>query len=361
MAQETLTKLDNLIRDLSSDEKQSNNDIASVEIGKDCKGNTILMPILGFGLYMVTNENMEQVVRNAIDVGYRHFDGASFYKNEKSFGDVISKLIKENKIKRSDIFITSKVWMDKMSYKDTIESAKQSLADLGKDIGYFDLFLVHWPRKNMHIECYDAILELYYNHITRAIGVSNYLANDFIQLLNGFGLQINEKVGKIEEIKDKDKDKDEDKNIYQTKNKFVLPMINQLHINPLYYQKDLFDFHKKYVPGLVIQAYKPLERGGKDLLENELMVDLAKKCNCTVAQLCIQWGLQHKFVVLVKSSNKGRMKQNIDTVVVLGAEKNGDNKGIDVKDLETIDGLTNKDSIEKWMKRYQSRKTQYDE
>eukprot|EP01084_Bolivina_argentea_P214654 364405_1 len=270
----------------------------------------VTMPAIGFGLYNVVQT--EQVTINALKAGYRHFDGASFYKNEHVFGTVLKK----NKISRNEIFITSKVWNDMQGYDKTIESFNKSLSDL--DCEYIDLFLVHWPVSNKHCDTWKALEKLYRDEKCKAIGVSNYLKDDFEELL---------------------KHNESNKN-------FIKPSVNQLCINPLYYQKDLFSYFQNE-HNIIIQAYKPLERGGHNLLKHEKILNISKKYNITPAQTCLKWGFQNKFVEVVKTKTPKRMTENINALFL---------KDFTSDDMEYLNSATTKENIDTWHKRYLKRK-----
>lgn len=277
---------------------------------KMCNG--VKMPQIGFGLYQV-NENVETVVKEAFEVGYRQFDGASFYKNEKAFGDAVTKL----KIPRESYFVTSKVWNDMAGYETTLQSAEQSLKDL--QTHYFDLFLVHWPVPGKHTDTWKAVMKLYNEGKAKAIGVSNYLQSDYKELENA---------GLI------------DDNLF--------PMVNQLNISPLYYDESLIKYNKD--KKMLIQAYKPLERGDDSLLKNETIINLSKKYEMTPAQLILKWVQQKEMVILVKSIKKERMSENIAIF---------NKKNINNEDIAKMDSLTNQNTLKTWKERYLKRKWEY--
>ena len=134
--------------------------------------NGVNMPVIGLGTSLVEGQDCVLNIKQALQLGYRHIDTASAYKNEKSIGSAI----KESNIPREEIFITSKVWKDSMGYENTIKSFNKSLEDL--ELEYIDLFLIHWPRnndKNLNIETWKALETLYKEKKVRAIGLSNFL------------------------------------------------------------------------------------------------------------------------------------------------------------------------------------------
>lgn len=202
-------------------------------------------------------------------------------------------------------------------YDKTIESFNQSLKDL--DTEYIDLYLVHWPVPDLHCDTWKALEKLYRDGKCKAIGVSNYIKTDFEELL-----QFNEK----------------------NKN-FIKPSVNQLCINPLYLQSDLFDYYQNE-HDVIIQAYKPLERADDKLLKHEKIVKISEKYNISPAQVCLKWGFQHNFVELVKTNTPKRMTENINSLFL---------KDFSKEEMEYLDSITTKQNIENWTKRYIKRKT----
>ena len=215
------------------------------------------------------------------------------------------------------MFITSKVWNDQQGYDATIKSFNQSLKDL--DCEYIDLYLVHWPVPKKHCGTWRALEKLYRDGKCRSIGVSNYLKGDFEELLA----------------------------FNQDNKHFIKPSVNQLCINPLYYQPDLFDYFRNE-HNVVLQAYKPLERADEKLLRNETVLEMSKKYKITPAQCCLKWGFQHGFVELVKTKTPSRMKENMDALFV---------KDFSAEDLHSLDAITTPQNLESWHQRYVKRKT----
>ena len=272
----------------------------------------VWMPAIGFGLYNIAPSDMERVVVSALQCGYRHFDGASFYDNEAAFGAVLRK----HKIARNEVFVTSKVWNDAHGVEATMASFSASLKAL--DCEYLDLYLVHWPVPDAHCATWTALERLYRANIVRAIGVSNYVRTDWNELLSA-------------NVRNKN---------------FITPSVNQLCLNPLYYRSELVDFFRSE-HGVVLQAYKPLARASATLLENERVVAMSKKYDISAAQCCLKWGFQHCFVELVKSSTPSRIKQNMDALFLPDMEE---------KDVAYLDGLTTQETLKAWDERYVKRK-----
>ncbi len=255
--------------------------------------NGIQMPEIGFGTYLTTKEDEEfsTVLADAITAGYRHFDTASFYKNERQLGDAVKK----SGIPRKDFFITSKVNLDEMGYEKTKETFAATLSRL--DMNYVDLYLIHWPCLNgepenwreLDTETWKAIEELYEEGKVRAIGVSNFLVHHLENLL----LECR-----------------------------IVPMVDQIEFHPGYTQEETREFCKER--GIVVEAWSPFGRGA--VLEDEYLLSLARKYHVSTSQICLRFILQCGAVPLPKSSSVPRMKQNQD---VYGFELSAeDMKGI---------------------------------
>lgn len=238
--------------------------------------NGVKMPNLAFGTFKVNEGDDVQIILDAINVGYRHFDTAAFYNTEEALG----KAIKKSGIPREEFFITTKVWKTSMGYEGAKKSFEESLEKL--DMDYVDLLLIHWPRpdaesdwKKLDIETWKAFEEIYKEGKTKAIGVSNFLNNHMQNILD---------------------------------NCEVVPMVNQIEFHPGYIQKDVVDFDKKH--GIVVEAWSPL--GRERVFKDKLLNKLAEKYGKSVAQICLAFALQMDVVPLPKSSSVERMKQNMD-------------------------------------------------
>ena len=238
--------------------------------------NGVKMPNLAFGTFKVNEGDDVQIILDAINVGYRHFDTAAFYNTEEALG----KAIKKSGIPREEFFITTKVWKTSMGYEGAKKSFEESLEKL--DMDYVDLLLIHWPRpdaesdwKKLDIETWKAFEEIYKEGKAKAIGVSNFLNNHMQNILD---------------------------------NCEVVPMVNQIEFHPGYIQKDVVDFDKKH--GIVVEAWSPL--GRERVFKDKLLNKLAEKYGKSVAQICLAFALQMDVVPLPKSSSVERMKQNMD-------------------------------------------------
>ena len=238
--------------------------------------NGVKMPNLAFGTFKVNEGDDVQIILDAIEAGYRHFDTAAFYNTEEALG----KAIKKSGIPREEFFVTTKVWKTCMGYEEAKKSFEESLEKL--DMDYVDLLLIHWPRpaeksdwKKLDIETWKAFEEIYKEGKVKAIGVSNFLNHHMQNILD---------------------------------NCEVVPMVNQIEFHPGYIQKDVVDFDKER--GIVVEAWSPL--GRERVFKDELLNKLAEKYGKSVAQICLAFALQMDVVPLPKSSSIERMKQNMD-------------------------------------------------
>lgn len=228
------------------------------------------MPWFGLGVYKVENgSEATESVKAAIKNGYRSIDTAAIYKNEEGVGIGI----KESGVAREELFITSKVWNEDQGYETTLAAFEKSLERLQLD--YLDLYLIHWPGKDKYKDTWRALEKLYKDGKIRAIGVSNFQVHHLEELL------------KDAEIK---------------------PMINQVEFHPRLTQKELRDYCK--AQGIRLEAWSPLMQG--QLLDNEVLAQIAEKHNKSVAQVILRWDLQHEVVTIPKSIKEHRIIENAD-------------------------------------------------
>ena len=253
--------------------------------------NGVKMPWLGLGVFKVTEgEEVIQSVKAAIRNGYISIDTAAIYGNEEGVGQAI----KESGVPREELFITSKVWNSDQGYETTLKAFETSLNKLGLD--YLDLYLIHWPGKDKYKETWKALEKLYKDGRVRAIGVSNFQIHHLEDLISSA------------EIK---------------------PLVNQVEYHPHLTQKELQAFCKK--EGIQLEAWSPLKQG--QLLNEQILVDIAHKYNKSVAQVILRWDLQHGVVTIPKSIKEHRIIENAD---VFDFE-------LTSEDMEKIDAL-NQDS-----------------
>ena len=230
--------------------------------------NGVKMPSIGFGTYKSGNdEETAKIIKYALKIGYRQIDTASFYGNEVGIGNGI----KESGINREDIFLVTKLWNDDHGYDKTIEAFNKSLERLQVD--YIDLYLIHWPNK-LNSETWKAFEHLYKTGKVKSIGVCNF------------------KIGHLEELK---------------KTAEIMPMVNQVEIHPQSSKNDMLRYCEENNIQLV--AWSPIMRG--KLFSNELILGLAEKYKKTIAQIILRWHVQRGIIPIPKSSNEGRIKENL--------------------------------------------------
>ena len=232
--------------------------------------NGLKMPILGFGVFQIPKEETEKCVLDAIKVGYRLFDTAQSYGNERAVGNAI----KASGLDRSEFFITTKLWISEQGYEKAKKSIEGSLERLQMD--YVDLLLIHQPFGDYY-GTYRAMEELYNEGKLKAIGVSNFYSDRLIDLI---------KFNK------------------------VVPMVNQVETHPFHQQVEANEIMKKY--GVQIQAWAPFAEGKNDLFSNEVLVSIGNKYNKSSAQVTLRYLIQRGISVLPKSIKKERMQQNFD-------------------------------------------------
>ncbi len=242
--------------------------------------NGVKMPCLGFGTWQSSDgEEAYNAVLSALGLGYRHIDTAAAYGNEKSVGRAIADFLKESSVRRSDLFITTKLWNEDHGYENAKKAIEVSLEKLGLD--YLDLYLIHWPNplkfrscwQKANAESWAAMEEAVEAGKIRAIGISNFCERHIDELL---------KTAKIK------------------------PMVNQIKVCPGQPERELADYSRSL--GMVVEGYSPLGTGG--IFKNAEIKQLAEKYGRTVAQVCIRWCLQQGVVPLPKSVNPARIEEN---------------------------------------------------
>lgn len=243
--------------------------------------NFVTIPSIGFGTYKTTDQRDESVILDALEAGYRHLDTASVYKNE----DKIGQALQISGISRKELFLTSKVWKTDMGYESTLRAFRESIKKLHTD--YLDLYLIHWPTINTsedwtddswrqrNRETWRALEKLYSEGLVRAIGVSNFLPHHLADL-------------------------------FETANE--RPMVNQLEYHPGYTQQYTVNFCRKHQ--ILVEAWSPL--GRTRIMQEPFFLELAKKYDKSVAQICLRFELQNGILPLPKASNLTRMKENLN-------------------------------------------------
>ncbi|RYQ64019.1 aldo/keto reductase [Bifidobacterium pseudolongum] len=232
--------------------------------------NGVTIPMVGYGVFQIPEDETARCVREAIEAGYRHIDTAQSYFNERQVGEGI----RESSIDRKDLFVTTKVWISHYGDGKTRESVEDSLRKLGTD--YLDLVLLHQPFNDRYGAWRD-LERLYDEGKIRAIGVSN------------FGLDQLNDLGAFND---------------------VAPMVNQVETNPLNQQIETHDWMAAH--NVAQEAWAPFGEGRNNLFHNELLAQIGEAHGKSVAQVILRWLTQRGIVALAKSTHKDRMEQNLD-------------------------------------------------
>ncbi|QLY39531.1 aldo/keto reductase [Hujiaoplasma nucleasis] len=239
--------------------------------------NGVKIPKIGFGTWQIENgDEAYQSVTNALKNGYIHIDSANGYGNEASVGQAI----KDSKIPRDQIFVTSKLPSHIKNYEEAKKSFEETLNNFGFD--YVDLYLIHapWPWSNIgskhdqgNVEAWKAMEEYYKAGKIRAIGVSNFSPSDIQNIIDHCE---------------------------------IVPLVNQIGFWIGRDQEDTLDYCKKH--NILVEAYSPLATG--KILKNPTIVEISKKYKVTPAQLCIRYCLEKDTIPLPKSTHEDRIIQN---------------------------------------------------
>ena len=232
--------------------------------------NGVKMPILGYGVYQVTPEECEQCVLDAIRAGYRFIDTAQAYANEEGVGNAVAKC----GVPREELFITTKVWITNAGYENAKASIDESLKKLQSD--YIDLLLIHQPFGDYY-GTYRAMEEAYKEGKARAIGVSNFYPDRYIDIAH------------FAEVK---------------------PAVNQVETHVFQQQKLAKEYMKKY--GAQIESWGPFAEGKNDMFTNPVLTEIGRKYHKSVAQTALRFLIQSGVVVIPKSVHKERMEENIN-------------------------------------------------
>ena len=239
--------------------------------------NGVEIPAIAFGTYKAADGKSADVIRAAIEAGYRYFDTASFYGTET----YLAQAARESGISRDEIFIASKLWKTEMGYENVKYAFERSLDKLNTD--YLDLYLIHWPLpdpeykdwKQLDKETWRAMEELYQAGKVRAIGLSNFLPHHIDNILEDCT---------------------------------VRPAVDQIEYHPGYSQEAAVQYCKER--NILVQAWSPI--GRQRVLEEPLVLELAGKYAVSPAQICLKFAVQRGIIPLPKSSSVERMKENLD-------------------------------------------------
>ena len=232
--------------------------------------NGIRMPMLGYGVYQVSNEECERCVLDAIDVGYRSVDTAQAYHNEEAVGKAIEKC----GVPRSELFLTTKVWISNAGYEKAKASIDMSLQNLRTD--YIDLLLIHQPFGDYY-GTWRAMEEAYRAGKLRAIGVSNFYPDRLVDLCRFVNIK---------------------------------PMVNQVETHVFQQQTQAREWMNKY--GVAHESWGPFAEGRKDFFTNPVLCDIGQKYQKSAAQIALRFLIQRGVIVIPKSTHKERMKENFE-------------------------------------------------
>ena len=232
--------------------------------------NGVRMPQIGYGVYQVDPAECERCVRDALKVGYRMIDTAQAYHNEEGVGAAIAK----SGIPREELFIVSKVWISNYGYEKAKASIEESLRKLGTE--YIDLMLLHQPFCDRY-GAYRALEEAYKERKLRAIGVSNFYPDHFIDLAS---------------------------------NVEIPPMVNQVETHVFDQQVQAQKYMEEF--GCRIMSWGPLAEGRNNFFSNPVLEEIGKKYGKSVAQVALRWLVQRGVIIIPKSVHIERMEQNLN-------------------------------------------------
>ncbi|EQC45513.1 aldo/keto reductase [Bacteriovorax sp. Seq25_V] len=267
--------------------------------------NNKTIPMIGLGTWLSKPNEVYNIVKEAIKIGYRHIDCATVYGNEDEIGRALKEVMDEGIVKREDLFITSKLWNNSHARVDVVPELERSLKDLQLD--YLDLYLMHWPvaiKKEVGfpqktedyisleelpiLETYKGMEDAYKKGLTKSLGVSNFSIKKLDQLINEA------------EVK---------------------PVMNQVELHPYLAQNKLVNYCNKN--GIALTCYCPLGSAGRPaemlasdeplLIEDATIVELAKKYQKTPAQIILNWSILRGTIVIPKTVTPARAKENLES------------------------------------------------
>ena len=228
------------------------------------------MPMVGLGVYNISEHKTQKVVEEAIGVGYRSIDTAAYYDNERGVGDAV----RASGVSREDLFITTKIYDSCYTHEQTIRAVSHSMKELGLD--YIDLMLLHWPVGNPTV-MWNTLEELYKKGVFRAIGVSNFYPNTFPKIVEGTE---------------------------------VVPVVNQCETHVLYQQRKMLEYLKPF--NVALEAWSPLAEGRNGIIKNKTLFEIGGKHGKTSAQIALKFLVQNGVIIIPKTTHIDRMHENID-------------------------------------------------
>lgn len=263
------------------------------------------IPTLGAGTFRLKGQDAYQSVEMALKLGYRHIDTAQIYGNEAEVGQAIT----DSQLDRSELFLTTKIWMDKFAQADFLPSLKESLHKLQTE--YVDLLLIHWPLKDESVSMTEYLTELKKAQdlgLARHIGVSNFTNAQMTQAIEILG------DGKI--------------------------FTNQVEIHPYLQNRAVVEFCQQH--NILVTAYMPFAYG--DVLKDDVICAIAKNHQATPAQVVLAWIIQQGFVTIPSNTKEKNLASNLEYSKVTLTEN-------DMKQIATLDRnhrLANPDFAPEW-------------
>lgn len=247
------------------------------------------MPQLGLGVWQTPPDEAAQVVKTAVDAGYRSVDTASAYRNERGVGEGLAAA-------GQNVFLTTKLWNENQGYDATLKAFDASLGRLGRDT--LDLYLIHWPspQRGLYVETWKALVKLQADGRVKSIGVSNFQPEHLEKIIGETG---------------------------------VVPAVNQVELHPRFQQTALREVHARH--GIATESWSPLGQG--QVLEDPQIAAIAAKHGKTPAQIVIRWHLDSGLIVIPKSVTPARIRENIAVF----------DFALDAEDLAAIGGLDRAD------------------
>ncbi len=266
------------------------------------------MPVIGLGTWKSKKGEVGKAVKIAIENGYRHIDCAATYGNEAEIGEALAEIFEEGKVKREDLWITSKLWNDSHLKQDVIPALEKTLKDL--QLSYLDLYLIHWPVAFKPGVAFPEKDEDYLSLEEAPIGETwkMMLEAKALNMIRNVGVS-NFSIPKLEDL------------IGETNE---IPEMNQIELHPYLQQNDMLEFCSKH--NIHLTAYSPLGSSDRSkemkaanepsLLEDKVINQIAKKHGASPAQVLIKWDIMRGTAVIPKSVHRDRIIENIQSTGV---------------------------------------------
>jgi 2,5-diketo-D-gluconate reductase A len=237
--------------------------------------NGISFPLIGLGVMYIEDGDVPAVMRQAVEMGYRSFDTAPIYGNEKGTG----RGILECGLPRDQVQVTTKLWNTRHGYDEALSAFDESLEALGLD--YVDVYMIHWPlpSRGLYADSWRALVRLQEEGRAKSIAVSNFLPDHLERIIGETG---------------------------------VAPALNQVELHAAWQQRPLREVHAKH--GIVTEAWSPLGRGR--IMQDDRLAAIAARAGCTPAQLVLAYLAGEDIVVIPKASSQKHLQENIDSISI---------------------------------------------